>query len=167
VTGPAAEGDTALAQISASLADAIEASLAGWVTGCVERVVSAWVGAVPETVRAEAEIAGQAAAAEVGPVVRTLLLRDIDDQSGTPLAILRRAVAYPTAVLLGAGVPPVRRDDYSLERFPADIYDLTPANLADVDPALAELGLAWGAAKAWSHRRRHAGPAGGPSGSGG
>jgi hypothetical protein len=39
--------------------------------------------------------------------------------------------------------------------FPDDDYGLTPASFADIDPALAEPGLAWGAAKAWVHRRRH------------
>ena len=43
------------------------------------------------------------------------------------------------------------------ESFPDDDYDLAPASLADVDPDLVELGVAWGAAKAMAHRRRHGG----------
>ena len=35
------------------------------------------------------------------------------------------------------------------------VYDLAPANFADVDPALAEPGLLWGAAKAHVHLARH------------
>jgi hypothetical protein len=49
----------------------------------------------------------------------------------------------------------VDRDSVSEEMFPDDPYGLTPASLADIDPALQELGLRWGAAKAWTHKRRH------------
>ena len=43
--------------------------------------------------------------------------------------------------------------------FPDDVYDLAPASFADVDPALHEPGLVWGAAKAHVHlaRRRRDG----------
>jgi hypothetical protein len=58
-------------------------------------------------------------------------------------------------VLRAAGVPPVVRDEHQERLFPEDVYDLAPANFADVDPALAEVGLAWGAAKAFEHLQRH------------
>ncbi len=43
--------------------------------------------------------------------------------------------------------------------FPDDDYDLTPASFGDLDPALHEPGLVWGAAKAhvFLARRRAAG----------
>ena len=43
--------------------------------------------------------------------------------------------------------------------FPDDLYDLTPGSFRDLDPALHEPGLEWGAAKAHVHlaRRRAAG----------
>jgi hypothetical protein len=104
-----------------------------------------------------AEEAGQRARVEVGAAVRALLEADIDAQATTPLALLRAAVRYPTAVLVAAGVPEVQRDAFAEAAFPADVYDLTPATFADIDPALAEAGLAWGAAKAWTHKRRHGG----------
>jgi hypothetical protein len=46
-----------------------------------------------------------------------------------------------------------------MRSFPDDVYDLTPASFADVDPALHEPGLVWGAAKAHVHlaRRRRQG----------
>jgi hypothetical protein len=52
----------------------------------------------------------------------------------------------------------VPRDEFSVRSFPDDAYDLSPASFADVDPALHEPGLAWGAAKAYVHlaRRRAA-----------
>lgn len=130
-----------------ALADGIEAALPGWVVRCVARFA-------PDA-RAEAAEAGRRAANEVGSAVRALLGQDVDDQRDTPLTLLRNAVAYPTAVLQAAGVPPVERDRFAVERFPDDPYDLTPATFADIDPSLAEVGLAWGAAKAFEHKRRH------------
>ena len=100
--------------------------------------------------------AGRRAATEVGSDVRALLAADIDEQRTTPLALLRGAVRYPTDVLKAAGVPPIDRDPIQVRLLPDDLYDLSPANFADVDPALAEPGMVWGAAKALAHRRRHA-----------
>jgi hypothetical protein len=109
-------------------------------------------------VRAAAAEAGRRAATEVAREVRDLLALDIDDQRTTPLSLLRRAVRYPTEVLRAAGVPPVVRDEHQERLFPEDDYDLAPANFADVSPDLADVGLAWGAAKAYTHleRRREA-----------
>jgi len=87
--------------------------------------------------------------------VRALLAADIDDQRSTPLTLLRSAVRYPTEVLRAAGVPAVERDPIQARLLPDDLYDLSPARFADVDPALAEPGMVWGAAKAFAHRRRH------------
>jgi hypothetical protein len=99
--------------------------------------------------------AGQQAAVEVGPALRRLLEADVDEQRTTPLSLLRSAVRYPTEVLREAGVEPAARDAFAQERFPDDPYDLSPATLADIDESLAEVGLAWGAAKAWAHKQRH------------
>jgi hypothetical protein len=89
--------------------------------------------------------------------VRRLLEADIDDQGTTPLAIVRAAaVPYPTEVLREAGVPPVQRDEMAERLFPDDLYDLTPASFADLGSELKDVGLAWGAAKAFEHKRRHA-----------
>lgn len=130
-----------------ALADGMEAALPGWVVRSVGRFL-------PDPGPA-AEEAGRRAAADIAGAVRNLLAQDVDDQRTTPLALLRAAVAYPTAVLQAAGVPPVDRDRFAVERFPDDPYDLTPATLADIDPSLADVGLAWGAAKAFEHKRRH------------
>jgi hypothetical protein len=138
-----------------ALADAIDAALAGWVVRSVERTL-ARAGRPPEAdVMAAAAEAGAKAQAEVGAEVRELLEADLEQQRTTPLSILRAAVRYPTAVLRDAGVPPVDRDDFAREAFPDDDYDLTPASFADIDPSLFEPGVAWGAAKAWTHRQRH------------
>ncbi len=130
-----------------------------WVVGCVERILVAYRGGVDPDERLAAESAGAAAVAEVAPAVRALLSTDIDEQRTSPLALVRGAVRYPTEVLRLAGVPSVERDPFAVRQFPDDPYDLTPATFADLDPALHEPGLTWGAAKAHVHlaRRRREG----------
>ena len=140
---------------AAALADAIEAALPGWVERSVARVMTDWKGDVDDDVRRAAADAGREAVADVGPRVRELLATDIDEQRTTPLSLVRAAVRFPTAVLHAAGVPAVRRDEQQERLFPDDVYDLAPATFADVDPALAEVGIAWGAAKAFEHLQRH------------
>jgi hypothetical protein len=139
-----------------ALADAVEVALPVWVERSVARIMAAWSGRAPDagTVEAARE-AGRRAGAEVGAEIRALLAADIDDQWTTPLSLLRAAVRYPTAVLQDAGVPPVERDQFRERLEPGDLYDLSPASFADVDPSLAEPGMVWGAAKALAHRRRH------------
>ena len=65
--------------------------------------------------------------------------------------MLRTLVRYPTDVLRSAGARPVTRDEFAVRNFRDDVYDLSPATFADVDPALHEPGLVWGAAKAHVH----------------
>ena len=139
-----------------ALADAVDVALPRWVERSVTRIMVAWQGGSPDaTVVDAARDAGRRAAEEVGAEVRALLATDIDEQWTTPLSLLRAAVRYPTRVLEDAGVPPVERDPIQERLLPGDIYDLSPASFADVDPALAEPGMVWGAAKALAHRRRH------------
>ena len=137
-----------------ALAAGVERALPVWVVRSVERVMT---GELVGTVRTAARDAAAQATAEVGGAVRRLLETDLDQQTTTPLALLRGAVRYPTDVLRQAGVPRVQRDRFAEETFPDDIYDLTPASFADLDPELAGPGLAWGAAKAFVHKRRHGG----------
>ena len=139
-----------------ALADAVDAALPGWVERSVARVLAAWQGGPPDPeVLEAAREAGLRAKAEVGAAVRTRVEADIDAQRTTPLALLRSAVRYPTRILQEAGVPPVERDPMQVRLLPDDLYDLSPASFADVDPTLAEPGMVWGAAKALAHRRRH------------
>lgn len=126
----------------------------------MERLLLAHRGAADPAVMVVAREAGVRAAADVGSRVRSLLAADIDDQRSNPLSVVRSAVIYPTEVLRQAGLPPVERDSFTEERFPGDDYDLTPASFADLEESLRELGLMWGAAKAWEHKRRHAGTPG-------
>lgn len=147
------------ADYAAALSAALVGALPGWVERCVDAAYRGWAGGPPPPgVAAAAAEAGRRAGEEAGPAIADLLHRDVDDQPSTPLALVRSAVRYPTEVLAAAGVPPVERDDFAARAFPSDVYDLSPATFADVDPALAEVGIAWGAAKAFEHKRRHRSP---------
>lgn len=141
-----------------ALADAIEVAIPKWVMRSVAGRWRDWkcIDADPDLVDA-ARVAGERARVEVGSAVRDLLAQDVDEQHANPLALVRRAVSYATEVLRVAGVPPVVRDEFDERAFPEDIYALTPASFAEVDPALHEPGLMWGAAKAHAHLTRRRG----------
>jgi hypothetical protein len=146
-----------LAELAAALADGVESALPPWVENCVRRMAVAYFGQAGDEIMGEAAAAGAAARDEVGSRVRALLVSDPDAQWTNPLAIVRTATAYPTAVLRAAGVPPVLRDAQAEAQFPDDDYDLTPAKFADLDPTLHEPSLAWGAAKAFVVKARRRG----------
>lgn len=140
-----------LVECARVLSEGIEQALPKWVMSAVESRVSEMSPLIQEA----AEAAGSAAAADIGGEVARLLAADIDDQRENPLALLRQAVRYPTEVLRAVGAAPVERDDFAIDRFPDDIYDLTPASFGDIHPDLQAPGLTWGAAKAFVHSRRH------------
>jgi hypothetical protein len=149
--------DATLADLGAELAERVTAAVPGWVMRCVDGLVPADAPR-RQQVMAEAEAAGLRAQQEVAASLRSLLASDVDAQRSTPLEAVRGAVVFPTGVLRRAGVAPVPRDPFVVERFPDDPYGLTPASLAAMDPALGGLAITWGAAKAMAHRRRHHSP---------
>jgi len=69
----------------------------------VEGLVTKWSGAVSDDVSAATARAGEDARDWAVLELRALLERDIDEQRQTPLAIVRAAVRFPTAVLRQAG----------------------------------------------------------------
>jgi hypothetical protein len=163
-TNPSDRGDdpadaAALAGYAQALADALVAAIPGWIERSVLGRVTQARGQVSVEEAAAAAEAGLRAGTEAEPRLRRLLAADIDDQATTPLAVARRQIRWATAALAAAEVPAVRRDPFAQRQDPDDTYDLTPASFAEIDPALAEPGLAWGAAKAHVHlaRRRRAG----------
>lgn len=135
-------------RIAEELVELVEATLGGWVVRCVGDRMLAWAGAVPDEVAVAADRAAVAAVGDVVPRLRRLVGADVDEQRTNPLAVLRGAVAHPTAVLAAVGMPHVRRDPFDERAFPDDVYALAPASFADIDPALHEPGLRWGASKA-------------------
>lgn len=141
-----ADDEERLAEYAGSLADAYASVALGWMVRLVERHSPDAASSAEPRLRTAAE-------ASVGEL-RELLAADIADQPTGPLDVLRRSVVAPTEVLRDAGVPPVERDPFDERNFPEDVYDLSPASFADVDPSLHEPGLVWGAAKAHVHLRR-------------
>jgi hypothetical protein len=134
--------------LGSELAEAIIDALPGWVDRCVRRYCR-------DPDLAALRLAQAGAVTEVSGPLRELLSADIDEQRGTPLTVVRRAVMYPTGVLQAAGVEPLQRDPFAERAFPGDLYELNPGNWADIDESLAELGLRWSVAKAYTHQRRH------------
>lgn len=149
--------EVALADLGAELATRVTTAVPAWVVRCVEARLSPG-RADRARILDEAEEFGRRAQEDVAGKLRALLSADVDAQHSTPLEVVRVAVSYPTAVLRGAGVVPAPRDEFAEARFPDDPYGLTPASLKAVDPDLGDLAIAWGAAKAMAHRRRHGPP---------
>lgn len=142
------EDAAALAHHAAVLAAGIEVAIGPWVERVVAELASRWDPPLAARLNDEARAAGRVATEELAPRIRELLETDVDSQRTGPLALLREAVRFPTAVLAAAGVPAVSRDEFAERSFPDDVYDLSPASFADLDPELHEPGLVWGAAKA-------------------
>ncbi|HEU5302862.1 MAG TPA: hypothetical protein VFW06_11550 [Acidimicrobiia bacterium] len=140
-----------LRAVSDEIVDRVTAVLPEWVLGEVGRIADAWAGASGAAV--DWESAARAAAAvvaeRVGAELRALFASEPAAMARTPLEVVRTAVAEPTEVLVGIGIPPVDRDEFATRSWPDDRYGLMPATLADLgDPALGPLLLAWGMAKA-------------------
>ncbi len=142
------------AEISSQLVDAVGAVVPGWIDRIItDRVVASGGDLTPE-LRGRAATAGAAAAADVVPRLRALVDTDLDSQRTNPLSLLRDSTRFAHEVLAGAGVPPVLRDQFSTRSFPDDDYGLVPASWEQVDPSLHEIGLTWGAAKAFLFKAR-------------
>jgi hypothetical protein len=157
------DAERVLSLLGAQLAAQIVAVVPDWVGSQVARIADAWA-ATPAgrsvdrvALRSAAAEAGAGAAEEVGRRLADLAAADVDAQSTTPLEIVRAAVVWPTAVLQAAGVPAVVRDAFDEDRFPDDLYGLTPASLTALDGSLTDTARAWGAAKAMAHKARHGG----------
>jgi hypothetical protein len=133
--------------------------LVNWLVRCVVTTAEHRTGSCPPELAAAAQQMAESTAPAVQEQIAHLLRTDVDNQRNTPLALLRAATAHPTAVLLGAGVPPTERDEFDRRAFPDDVYGLGPVTWADVDESLREVGIMWGAWKAAVvlHRRRKEG----------
>ena len=147
----ASDDEAAIVAYAAELIAAIEVALGPWVMAAVAH---RHPRPLPPEVEEAAAIAAEEAVVDVGRRVKELLLLDIDDQWTNPLAIVRTATAYPTAILAEAGVPPVPRDASDIRINPDDLYALAPATFGDLGDGVHEPGLVWGAAKAHLHLSR-------------
>lgn len=152
------EDAAALSRHASALVDAVDGALPGWIERVVAQRWREWRREEPGPDLGEAAAAaGARARAQVAPALRELLATDVDAQRANPLALIRGAVVHATAVLTEHGVPPAPRDADAERLFPDDLYDLTPASFADLDPSVHEHGIAWGAAKAYVVLRRRRG----------
>lgn len=142
------------AEISVQLVEAVATAVPIWIERLVAERLQAWSGHVSPEVAASAVTAGEAAKDDVVPRLRALVTTDIDEQRGNPLALLRDATVHAHRVLADAGMPSMPRDQFAEQSFPEDVYGLVPATWQDVDPALHEIGLTWGAAKAYLFKAR-------------
>ena len=150
--------ESALERYGAELARTIEAALGPWIEATVGRIVHQQLTEVPTELSEAAVGAGEMAAAEIVPMMRSLLSADIDRQTTTPLELLRRAGRHATRVLHEAEVPPVARDRFEVERFPDDVFGVGPATFGEVSADVHDAAVVWGAAKAYVHRARHEAP---------
>lgn len=138
-----------LARCASRLVDGVDAVFVSWIERLVDERLKVDLSADARSAAlADAHEAAVAARDATMPTLRALLATDADRQSSSPLAILRKAVSYPTQVLIDAGTPPAIRDEFDQRMFPDDRFGLSPAGFGDIDPSLVELGMVWGAAKA-------------------
>jgi hypothetical protein len=151
---PGPEDEDRFHAISVALADAVEAVLPAWIERLVLSRVRQWQGDVSPEAAAAAADAAAAAAVDVLPVFRALIELDVDQQRANPLSVLRDATRFAHDALADLGVPPIQRDDFAEQSFPDDTYGLVPATWEDVDPSLHDIGITWGAAKAYVHKAR-------------
>ncbi len=141
---------------AAQLIERLDEVIAGWIIRSVMvRVPDDWTAARRDRLHAEAVTVAHEVRAHVADELEVLVETDVEAQWTSPLEVLRASVGPANDLLADAGVEPPLRDAFSVERFPDDRYDLSPANFDDVDPSLHEVGLAWGAAKAHVVLSRH------------
>ena len=144
-------------EIGLELAGELEKALPLWVETQTKKIYEAWSGEWSDSIAAEARTAGEQCCEQLLPLIRNLFESDFANQQTTPLAILRRAAEFPTQVLKSRGVGPVVRDEFAESNFPKDVYDLTPTAFLDFGPKAHDLGIAWGAAKAFMHLQQRNG----------
>ena len=146
-----------LDEASVAMIEGVGRALPAWATRSADFLLSAWGGLDADRRRevvAAAGDAGERAARRVAGKLRDLLALDPAEQRATPLEIIRSAVAEPTEVLAGAGMPDVVRDPFEERAWPDDRFGLVPRTLRDLDPDLAAIHFAWGVAKAAVLRAR-------------
>lgn len=141
-------------EIADRLVAIVDDVVPAWIERLVIERIRTWSGDVSPEIEASAVAAGESARDQVVPALRELVHADIDEQRGNPLSLLRAAARHAHTVLDDAGMPPMPRDQFSRASFPDDVYDLVPASWRDVDPALHEIGISWGAAKAFVFKAR-------------
>ena len=155
---PGAARAAAAAQMrvaAAGLAEGFRQVIPGVVELQVRTIVRAWGRLGPEErrrVEEAAREAGRRAGRELAEAWEREAALPLEEQRHGPLQFLRSLWPYATRVLADAGVPPVRRDAFSVDRFPGDVYGVMVERFIDlpggVGGELQALHLAWGVGKA-------------------
>lgn len=150
------EAEAAYREAAGRLADGLDGAVQDWIVRIVQqRLPADWSHHDhPRLWTQMSDVAAQIHD-QVIPTLRNLLATDVETQATGPLGVLRSAVGPANRLLADAGVPRPKRDPVAESMFPDDLYDLGPANFDDVDPALHDIGLLWGAAKAHVVLTRH------------
>jgi hypothetical protein len=120
-------------------------------------VVDAFVAAYPAFLKSRLDSVAPAANVDDGvrqgaqwldAELKQWATRSATAQRRGPLQIFQTAVAFPTAALETAGVPPPGRDASSEQALPGDIYGLAPASSRDIGGEAWRAHIEWGIAKA-------------------
>jgi len=152
----ASNDEAELRRISEDFADRLVGSLPGWLERVATRRMVEATGRPPdETGRESIAACCRMISDRVAPLVREVVIADVDSAVGSPLALLRDSVGPLNELLRELGIPPAPRDRMAAEMFPHDFHDLGPGSFADIDPDLVGPGVEWGAARAHVHLHRH------------
>jgi len=146
-------GDVQLDEAPAALLAAARRTVPGWLRRITTQACVRG-GADPGSFAVDLDRTVDAASAAALEQLAELLATDVDLQRTTPLSVLRGATTSVSDFLRAHRVtPPTPIDPV------ADEFQLEPATWSDVDPALHEPGLTWGAWKAMTvlARRRDEG----------
>ena len=140
--------DGQLSEYSQTLLDACVAAIPQWITNRIQHVCLVSGGIVPEIVTTKVAGVAHATQAQVQIDLMALLSVDVDAQRTNPLQVLRSSTLMATALLIEAGIPPVRRDEFEVRSMPDDMFALGPLTWRDLGDDVHDAGIQWGAWKA-------------------
>jgi len=140
--------DGQLSEYSQTLLDACVAAIPQWITNRIQHVCLVSGGVIPEIVTTKVAGVAHATQAQVQIDLMALLSVDIDSQRTNPLQVLRGSTLMATALLIEAGIPQVRRDEFEVRSMPDDMFALGPLTWRDLGDDVHDAGIQWGAWKA-------------------
>lgn len=140
--------DGKLSEYSQRLFDACVAAIPQWITNRIQHVCLVSGGVIPGIVTTKVADVVHATQAQVRIDLMALLSVDVDSQRTNPLQVLRGSTLMATALLIEAGIPPVRRDEFEVRSMPDDMFALGPLTWRDLGDDVHDAGIQWGAWKA-------------------
>ncbi|MSO59539.1 MAG: hypothetical protein EXQ63_04360 [Ilumatobacteraceae bacterium] len=140
--------DFELSEYSQRLFDACVIAVPGWITSRMQHACLMAGGVVPEIVTTKVVDIARATQAQVQVDLMVLLSTDVDAQRTNPLHVLRGSTSMATALLVEAGIPMARRDEFEIRAMPDDMYAFGPLTWRDLGDDVHDAGIEWGAWKA-------------------